>query len=166
MSRPVQARLLFSVVCVISLSVCATRAQAPVNPQHKSQLHGKHVDHVAVIQLSKQPEESHSWGEIQWLMGNKIDPGANQTFGIVRIDAGKSNPLHLHPNCEELMYILSGTGTTKIDDKVVSLEPGDLVRIPAGVWHQATASGSGPLIAVISYSSGDRQVVVSGATHE
>jgi mannose-6-phosphate isomerase-like protein (cupin superfamily) len=99
-------------------------------------------------------------------MSNKIDPGANQTFGIVRIDAGQSNPLHLHPNCEELMYILSGTGTTRIDDKVVSLQPGDLVRIPAGVLHQATASGSGPLIAVISYSSGDRQVLINGATHE
>ncbi len=166
MSRRVQRWLICSFVWVGGLSVFAQHAQGPANGTEHSQLRKQHVAHVAVIEMSKQPEEKYPWGAIRWLMSSKIDPGAKQTLGVVRIDAGKSNALHLHPNCEELLYVLSGTGTTTVDNKTVSLRPGDLVRVPAGVLHQATASGSGPLIAVISYSSGDRQVVTPGKPNE
>jgi mannose-6-phosphate isomerase-like protein (cupin superfamily) len=124
------------------------------------------VANVAAFDVGKQPEEKYPWGAIRWLMSGKMDPGAQQTFGVVRIDAGKSNALHLHPNCEELLYVLSGTGTTRVDNKTIPLRPGELVRVPMGVLHQATASASGPLVAVISYSSGDRQVVRPGTSPE
>ncbi len=166
MSRHVQRWIIWSFVLVGGLPVFAEHALGPVNGAEHSQLRKQHLGHVAVIEMSKQPEEKYSWGAIRWLMSSKIDPGAKQTLGVVRIDAGKSNALHLHPNCEELLYVLSGTGTTTVDNKTVPLHPGDLVRIPAGVLHQATASGSGPLVAVISYSSGDRQVVTPGTPNE
>jgi len=124
------------------------------------------MDHVTLIHLGLQSEEQHNWGAIRWLINHRIDPEAQQTFGIVRIDAGKTNALHLHPNCEELMYILSGSGITRVGDTVVSLHPGDLVRIPAGVLHQATAAESAPLVAAISYSSASRQVIGFGPQHE
>jgi mannose-6-phosphate isomerase-like protein (cupin superfamily) len=126
----------------------------------------EHLSQVSLIHLGEQPVQPYPWGEIRWLMGSKIDPQSAQTFGIVRINAGQKNALHLHPNCEELLYVLSGTGESIVADKTVQLRPGDLVRIPAHVWHQATATGKKPLIAVISYSSADRQVVNRGTSKE
>jgi mannose-6-phosphate isomerase-like protein (cupin superfamily) len=127
---------------------------------------GKNVDHVTVIHLNQQPAQPYPWGEIHWLMSNKLDADAAQTFGVVRINPGQKNALHLHPNCEELLYVLSGDGESVVGDKTVSLHPGDLLRVPAGVYHQATVTSSEPLVAVISYSSGDRQVINRGTQNE
>lgn len=127
---------------------------------------GKNVDHVTLIHLNQQPAVPYAWGEIHWLMSDKLDPDAKQTFGIVRINAGEKNALHLHPNCEELLYVLSGDGESIVGDKTVPLHPGDLLRVPAGVYHRATVTSKVPLVAVISYSSGDRQVINKGPGSE
>ncbi|MBR0751543.1 cupin domain-containing protein [Bradyrhizobium jicamae] len=44
-------------------------------------------------------------------------------------------PKHLHPNTNELQYILEGTGTIWLGDKEVTVKPGDLVVIPKGTPH-------------------------------
>ena len=47
-------------------------------------------------------------------------------------------PKHLHPNTNELQYILEGTGTIWLGDKEVTVKPGDLVIIPKGTPHAGT----------------------------
>lgn len=103
--------------------------------------------------------DSTGWGEIAWLVDNTVLPGAEQTFGLVRIHPGRQNPLHLHPNCEELLYVVSGQCDHRLGEQVLQLRPGSLVRIPAEVAHQARCTSEEPLVAVISFSSGDRQTV-------
>ena len=44
-------------------------------------------------------------------------------------------PKHLHPNTNEIQYILEGTGTIWLGDKEVKVKPGDLVVIPKGTPH-------------------------------
>jgi mannose-6-phosphate isomerase-like protein (cupin superfamily) len=146
----------------VAIAGCSRQASQPSWAQPA----GKNVDHVTVIHMSEQPAQPYPWGEIHWLMSNKLDPDAAQTFGIVRINPGQKNALHLHPNCEELLYVLSGDGQGIVGDKTVSLHPGDLLRVPAGVYHQATVTSTEPLVAVISYSSGDRQVINKGTQSE
>jgi mannose-6-phosphate isomerase-like protein (cupin superfamily) len=109
---------------------------------------------------------NYPWGWIRWMMNSKLDPGAAQTFGIVEIKAGARNTLHKHPNCEELLYVLSGSCTHIIGDKKVVIKRGDLIRVPPNTPHQAIVIGNEPLRAVISYSSGDRQVVDLGPGKE
>ncbi len=111
-------------------------------------------------------EVKYPWGWIRWLMSADLDPGAAQTFGIVQINPGQRNSLHMHPNCEELLYVLSGSCEKIVGDKKVILKAGDIVRIPAGAPHQAITVGDVPLRAVISYSSGNRQVVDLGPGKE
>jgi mannose-6-phosphate isomerase-like protein (cupin superfamily) len=67
-----------------------------------------------------------------------------------------------HPNCEELLYVLSGTAEHVAGNKRVTLREGDLIRVP----HQAFVKGTEPFRAVISYSSGDRKVVNYAKTEE
>jgi quercetin dioxygenase-like cupin family protein len=93
-------------------------------------------------------------------MSSKLDPQAEMTFGIVHLKAGQINPLHVHPNCEEQLYVLSGSCEHWIGEKTILLKKGDLIRIPAGVPHKARALAKEPLEAVIVYSSGDRQFEV------
>jgi mannose-6-phosphate isomerase-like protein (cupin superfamily) len=113
----------------------------------------------AIQHFSDAPEVKYPWGWIRWLMNANIDPEASQTLGIVQINPGQRNPLHMHPNCEELLYVISGSAENIIGNNKATIGPGDLVRIPKGVPHQAITIGNKPFRAVISYSSNDRQVV-------
>src|ERR687885_523140 len=47
-------------------------------------------------------------------------------------------PKHMHPNTNEIQYILDGTGTIWLGDKEVRVKPGDLVVIPKGTAHGGT----------------------------
>lgn len=97
------------------------------------------------------------WGELAWLIGEEQTPGAEQTFGVVTIAPGQRNPLHLHPNCEELLYVMSGECDHKLGDEMLHLTPGAVIRIPRGVPHWARCTSAEPLVAVISFSAPDRQ---------
>ena len=98
------------------------------------------------------------WGEIAWLVGSAEMPGSEQTLGAVTIRPGRRNPLHLHPNCEELLYVISGECDHRVADEVVHLGPGMVIRIPRGVPHYAECTGPDPLVAIVSFSSPDRRV--------
>jgi quercetin dioxygenase-like cupin family protein len=100
-----------------------------------------------------------SWGHLSWLVGEEEMPGAEQTFGVVTIQPDQRNPLHLHPNCEELLYVVSGECDHKLGDEMYHLTPGSVIRIPRQVPHWAKCTSREPLVAVISFSAPDRQAV-------
>jgi mannose-6-phosphate isomerase-like protein (cupin superfamily) len=121
---------------------------------------------VVVQHLDDEQEVKYPWGWIRWMMNSQIEHESAQTFGIVQINPGHHNFLHSHPNCEEILYVLSGSGEHIVGNKKVPLHAGDLIRVPVGVSHQAFVIGNEPLRAVISYSSGDRKVVNYGSPEE
>ena len=114
---------------------------------------------MPVTRLSETTAEEFPWGTLNWLMGQTIDPDAKQTFGMTVIQPGQQNPPHYHPNCEEILYVVSGTCEHTYGDDSYQLEPGDSIRVPAGVIHHAINNGDEPLRAIISFSAGDRQTV-------
>ncbi|WP_100405333.1 cupin domain-containing protein [Bacillus solitudinis] len=99
------------------------------------------------------------WGKIQWLCGNHIDADSEMTFGMVYIEAGKSNPRHYHPNCEELIFVLSGECEHSLGDESFHLKPGMMLRIPRNVLHDAKVTSWEPCRMLIMYSSPDRQTI-------
>ena len=112
-----------------------------------------------VIHADERPALTFPWGGIKWLYNREADPEAAQTLGLVFIHPGAHNPLHYHPNCEELLHVLSGECEHRLGDQVARLKPGDTIRIPAGVAHNAASAGWEPLRLLVSFSSGDRQTV-------
>jgi mannose-6-phosphate isomerase-like protein (cupin superfamily) len=118
------------------------------------------VGRLTILNSETAEKVEYPWGWIRWLMNSKTEKNAPMTFGIVEINAGTSNPLHVHPNCEEYLYVLSGSCKHIVGDQLVTLKPGDMARIPKGVPHKATVIGDEPLKAVIVYNSGDRQFKV------
>ena len=114
---------------------------------------------VAVTDAAQLPVEKSAWGSLQWLCNQKLAPGALQTVGIAEILPGQHNPLHFHPNCEEVLYVLSGQGTQRVDGRTIEIKPGMTVCIPTGAKHNLTNTGTDPIRCLISFSSGDRQTV-------
>ena len=118
------------------------------------------LDPAAFIrQRDDLPEQSFSWGTLRWLCNSQLQPGAQQTLGICHIFAGQGNPLHYHPNCEEVLYVLAARGRHSLDGQCVELRPGTIVRVPTGVKHNLINEGNETMVCIIAFSSGDRQTV-------
>jgi len=100
------------------------------------------------------------WGSIQWLCSDKLMPDASMTFGYVEIKAGVKNPLHQHPNCDEVLYLIAGQLDHSLDGAVYQLRPGDAIHIPRGAKHDAVNRGNETARMVVAYSEGDRQTVM------
>lgn len=113
-----------------------------------------------VQSFDKMEKIEYSWGWLCWMMSSKIDPQAEMTFGIVQINAGQRNPVHVHRNCEEQLYVISGSCEHRLGKEVCVLKAGDVIRIPRGVPHAARTFDKEPMKAVIVYSAGDRQFEV------
>ena len=105
------------------------------------------------------PVEQSAWGTLQWLCNEKLMPGSAQTVGLATILPGKKNPVHYHPNCEEVLYVLSGQGVHSYDGRTILLKAGMTIRIPAKVKHNMVNTGTETLRTLVSFSSGDRKTV-------
>ena len=103
--------------------------------------------------------EHSAWGTLQWICNEKLMPGSAQTVGLATILPGKHNPVHYHPNCEEVLYVISGQGLHSYDGRTIPLRAGMTIRIPAKVKHNMVNTGTETLRTLVSFSSGDRKTV-------
>ena len=97
------------------------------------------------------------WGKLTWLASRKIGNSSTMTFGRVIIPADQTNPRHRHPNCDEILHLLSGRLDHSLGEEHFILEPGDTISIPAGMWHNAHALDGVDAEMVICFSSADRE---------
>jgi quercetin dioxygenase-like cupin family protein len=110
-----------------------------------------------VQSFDKVAEEKTAWGSLRWLMNAKLDPASGITLGDVTLNPGQSNPLHVHGNSDEVIYVLSGTCEQRVGHQTVILKAGDALRIPPGVPHTAKVLGNVPMRSVVVYNTGERQ---------
>lgn len=110
-------------------------------------------------QLETLPLQDLGWGTLQWLANDALFPGVEQTLGICRMKARGGNPLHYHPNCEELLYVQQGFGRHSFDGAWIDVKPGSLVRVPRGVHHNIVNDSDDEMICWLAFSSGDRKTV-------
>ena len=115
---------------------------------------------IPLHNLDTATPEEYDWGWIRWLMSDQIESGSAATVGIVQINPGKSNPLHYHPNCEELLYMTAGKCEHRYGEETVTMKAGDMIRVPQDVLHRARSVGDEPMQAVIVFSSGTRKTVM------
>jgi quercetin dioxygenase-like cupin family protein len=104
--------------------------------------------------------DTSDWGTLRWLVNAKLDPGSGVTLGVTELNVGKTNPLHVHTNSDEVIYVLSGQCEQRVGKETVVLKAGDALHIPAGVPHQAKVLGNQPFRSVVAYNTGERQFTV------
>ena len=103
--------------------------------------------------------ETTPFGSVHWVSREGDPPGAEMTVGLAVFDAGKSNVEHIHPNCEEIVYVLDGAVEHTLGDQRTMLHAGDLIVVPRNVPHRLMNTTESPVRAYIVFSSPDRQFV-------
>lgn len=79
--------------------------------------------------------------EIRELLAHRNSCIANQSLAEARLPVGKCTTPHFHPLCEEIYYLLEGTGRMQIEEDVLDVSVGDAIAIPPGARHQITNTG-------------------------
>ncbi len=112
-----------------------------------------------VTRVDDTDANAFNWGSIQWLCNGERLSDAEQTFGFVQILAGKNNPPHIHPNSDEVLYLIEGELDHSLGDEVFHLTPGMSIHIPRGIAHNAVNKGTVTAKMVVAYPTRDRQAV-------
>jgi mannose-6-phosphate isomerase-like protein (cupin superfamily) len=81
------------------------------------------------------------------------------TIGAPEITGDAPHDGEMHPDGDELLYMLSGAVTVTLEladgDRLVELGAGDAVVVPKGIWHQITMREPGQLIHITPGPNGD-----------
>lgn len=113
-----------------------------------------------VMRSGEAQAAEHPWGRIAWLLDGDSAPPAGLTIGYVEIEAGQKNQLHSHSNCEEVLYLLEGELDHSVGDELVRLRPGDALRVPRGVQHDARSVGAATARMLVMYDDPHRDFTV------
>src|SRR5262245_48227949 len=106
------------------------------------------------------------WGAIQFLVSGEMMPGSQMTFGYVEIEAGQKNPRHMHPNSDEVLYLIEGELQHSVGEENFHLTAGMAIFIPQQAAHDAQNTGTTTARMVVAYNTGDRQMVLLEAGQE
>ncbi len=114
-----------------------------------------------ILNAAQFPIDPTGWGTLQWLIGSASHPGLGLTIGRVTFHPGQANPLHFHPNCDEVLHVVEGTIEHRTaDGGFTRLEKGDSIVIGRNTKHFARNVGTGVAEAVIIFNAADRQTVM------
>jgi oxalate decarboxylase/phosphoglucose isomerase-like protein (cupin superfamily) len=107
------------------------------------------------------PTRVLDWGTIKWLVTPQLDDGAGLTTGEVIVYPGQGHAPHLHPNEEEVIYVISGEGEQMVDNGApFPIREGDAVYIPANTLHSTYNTTWRPLRLVVVYTPGGPETVL------
>jgi len=106
--------------------------------------------HIAGAQESLRNERA---GQVSYLLLAPGQFGSDQmAVTMVHGEPGSEQPMHSHPEAEQVYVVVSGTGLMRVDDEAQEVAPGTLVFIPRGAKHAIRNTGSEPLVYVSATS--------------
>lgn len=93
------------------------------------------------------------WGRIKWRVSPRTAPGTALTVGDVHVHPGKGHDRHRHPESDEVIYVLSGTGEQTVGEgPAFPVAAGDVVHVPRDVPHSTFNTGWSTLELVVVYA--------------
>jgi quercetin dioxygenase-like cupin family protein len=72
---------------------------------------------------------------VWWLVGREETGARRVVFNVTEFAPGKVHELHRHPSCEEVLYVLRGSGLHLSTGEPVRQQAGEVVFIEQGEWH-------------------------------
>jgi oxalate decarboxylase/phosphoglucose isomerase-like protein (cupin superfamily) len=88
-------------------------------------------------------------------------PGAANSQGEVIVNPGQGHAPHLHEQADELIYVISGSGTQTVADEEFPVAEGDTVYIPMGTVHSTLNTGWRTLRLLVTYTPGGEEQVLT-----
>ena len=105
------------------------------------------------ITVAEESPRNERAGQVSYLL---LAPGqfgsARMAITLVEGDPGSEQPLHGHPEAEQVYVIVAGTGVMRVDDEEHEVGPGTLVFIPPGAKH-AIRNRGGTSLTYVSATS-------------
>jgi quercetin dioxygenase-like cupin family protein len=113
-----------------------------------------------VIPAEKALVETFDWGKLTWNANTALGNSEHMTFGQCRLYAGCENPRHYHPNCEEILHLLSGRILHSLGNETFEMNAGDTIVIPSNMPHNArNLSATHEATMFITFSSPTRETI-------
>lgn len=79
---------------------------------------------------------------LRWVVTKENTNAQHCTMCVIQVQPGETvRPAHSHPNGEEVIYILQGSGRVMIEGVVEPLNEGCAVLIPQGTIHMLQNTG-------------------------
>lgn len=110
-----------------------------------------------VLEASAARVEKFQWGELHWFVSGSIGNSQTTTVGRCILKPGHENPRHIHPNCEEILQVVSGSIMHSLGDEMYPMNPGDAIAIPQNIVHNAKNVGTEEAVLTIVFSSAYRE---------
>ncbi len=110
---------------------------------------------VAVISLADVPAvelPGGSWSRV--LVADNTVGGNSSALGYSVFRPGTATA-DLSHSVEELAFVVSGTGTIRLESGEVPVTAGQALYVPAEVWHTVANPGDEELVMVFSFPSPD-----------
>lgn len=80
--------------------------------------------------------------QLRWVVTKETTNAQHCSMCVIQVQPGQTvRPAHSHPNGEEVIYILSGSGRVMIDGVVEPVKQGCAVLFPQGSIHMLQNSG-------------------------
>lgn len=96
---------------------------------------------MTILNLEDQdPFTTKDGSTIRSILDGTNAPVEKQSLAEASLPSGCATDRHYHKLSEEFYFLLEGKGTMEIDGASREVGPGDAILIPAGAWHQITAS--------------------------
>ncbi len=99
------------------------------------------------------------WGSLTWLTNLELTGFLDLTLGRAIIKRGTRNPRHMHPNCDEVLYLLAGKLEQVVGPDTFIMQPGDMMIVIAGVPHYGNSIGEQDAEMILAYPSGRREII-------
>lgn len=81
--------------------------------------------------------------QLRWLVAAGALPANHCSACVIRVAPGdKVRPAHSHPNGEEVIYVIHGTGRVLVAGEVSEVRAGSTVLFPRGAVHMLHNTGA------------------------
>ena len=97
------------------------------------------------------------WGQLSVVLGPKVNGAQKFSAAVVTLPPGKGHTRHNHPDAEEILYILEGTGAQMVEDEAGTphteqVRSGTCVFIPDSRFHSTLNTGAVEMRIFVVYS--------------
>ncbi|MDE3199244.1 MAG: cupin domain-containing protein, partial [Acidobacteriota bacterium] len=80
---------------------------------------------------------------LRWLVNDQLLGSRNASVCVIRVAPGEVvRPAHSHPQGEEVIHIIAGSGRVMVDGEVSAVRAGSTVLFPQGKVHMLRNDGA------------------------
>ena len=97
------------------------------------------------------------WGQLSVVLGPKVNGAQKFSAAVVTLPPGMGHSRHNHPDAEEIIFVLEGTGAQMVEDDAGTphteqVRPGTCVFIPESRFHSTLNTGAVEMRIFVVYS--------------